>query len=526
MVTITQKQMVPARRSVALLLLSAMLLFTLARPAAPVLAADAATIDLSPTAGPPTTQLSVKGKEFAAGELVDLLFDDTQLGTAQVNADGNFAAAVSVLASALPGNHVLMASGRTSHLAARALFTVRTDWAQFGFDLHRSGRNPFENALGVGNASTLRLAWSTSIPVDPDAEAMIIHGTPIYFGGRVYAGGADGLYGLDPASGAIIINYRTGGPIQGTPAAAKGLKVLGQQTDALFVGSMDGSIYGFDSTDDRPNPLWKANVGSGIQTSLLLIGDQVAPGPCLAPGPCKIIFGAADGLYAYDTDGNRLWAIALDAPIAGAPSASSDPKFPWIFVGTHSNVLYALNTADGSVAWAVKLDGVPGTAAVGNPNIIGDPHIYVGTSAGTLYSLNPADGSVRWQFATGGAIVGGPALGDVNGDGVAEILVGSHDGDIYAFDQTDDKPLPLWVARLGVAISASPALANGVLYLVAEGGDISRGSLFALNAATGAVLSQLGLPSAVHAAPIVADGKVFMAADDGSISMTVPPEPR
>jgi hypothetical protein len=129
MVTITQKQMVPDRRSVALLLLSAMLLFTLARPAAPVLAADAATIDLSPTAGPPTTQLSVKGKEFAAGELVDLLFDDTQLGTAQVNADGNFAAAVSVLASALPGNHVLMASGRTSYLAARAIFTVRTDWA-------------------------------------------------------------------------------------------------------------------------------------------------------------------------------------------------------------------------------------------------------------------------------------------------------------------------------------------------------------------------------------------------------------
>ncbi len=445
MITITQKQMVPIRRSVALLLLGAMLLLAFACPAAPVLAAD---------------------------------------------------------------------------------FTVRTDWAQEGFDIQRSDHNPFENALGVGNASALRLAWSTSIPVDPDAGAMIIHGSPISFGGRVYAGGADGLYGLDPANGAIIINYRTGGPILGAPAAAKGLKVLGQQTEALFVGSMDGNIYRFDTTDDRPNPLWKASVGPGIQTSLLLIGGQVPPGPCLAPGPCKIIFGAADGLYAYDTDGNRLWATALDAPIAGAPSASSDPKFPWIFVGTHSNVLYAVNAADGSVAWAVKLDGVPATAAVGNPNIVGDPHIYVGTSAGSLYSLNAADGSLRWQFATGGAIVGGPALGDVNGDGVAEVLVGSHDGDIYAFDQTDEKPLPLWVARLGVPISATPALANGVLYLVAEGGDISRGSFFALEASTGAMLFQLGLPAALHAAPIVAGGKVFIAADDGSISMTAPPEPR
>ncbi len=428
MITITQKQMVPIRRSVALLLLGAMLLLAFACPAAPVLAAD---------------------------------------------------------------------------------FTVRTDWAQEGFDIQRSDHNPFENALGVGNASALRLAWSTSIPVDPDAGAMI-----------------DGLYGLDPANGAIIINYRTGGPILGAPAAAKGLKVLGQQTEALFVGSMDGNIYGFDTTYDRPNPLWKASVGPGIQTSLLLIGGQVAPGPCLAPGPCKIIFGAADELYAYDTDGNRLWATALDAPIAGAPSASSDPKFPWIFVGTQSNLLYAVNAADGSVVWAAKLDGVPGTAAIGNSNITGDDGIFVGTSAGALYSLNPADGSLRWQFATGGAIVGGPALGDVNGDGVAEVLVGSHDGDIYAFDQTDEKPLPLWVARLGVPISATPALANGVLYLVAEGGDISRGSFFALEASTGAMLFQLGLPAALHAAPIVAGGKVFMAADDGSISMTAPPEPR
>jgi outer membrane protein assembly factor BamB len=445
MVAITHKQMIPARRLVALLLLAAMLLLAFARPATPVLAAD---------------------------------------------------------------------------------FTERTDWAQEGFDLQRSGHNPFENALGVGNASSLRLAWSTSIPVDPDAGAMIVHGSPISFGGRVYAGGADGLYGLDPSTGAIIINYRTGGPILGAPAAAKGLKVLGQQAEALFVGSIDGSIYGFDTTDERPNPLWKASVGPGIQTSLLLIGGQIPPGPCLAPGPCKIIFGAADGLYAYDSDGNRLWAAALDGLIAGAPSASSDAKCPWIFVGTQSNLLYAVNSADGRLVWATKLDGVPGTAAIGNSTITGDDGIFVGTSAGTLYSLNPADGSLRWQFATGGAIVGGLALGDVNGDGVAEVVVGSQGGEIYAIDQTDDKPLPLWVARLGARITAAPALANGVLYLVAEGGDISRGSLFALNAATGAVLSQVGLPSAVHAAPIVADGKVFMAADDGTISMTAPPEPR
>jgi len=109
---------------------------------------------------PPITQLSVTGKWYTPGELIDLAFDDSWIGTAQANQAGNFAARVSVPASALPGNHVLMARGRTSHLIARTIFTVRTDWAQFGFDLQRRGRNPFENALGAGNASALRHAAS------------------------------------------------------------------------------------------------------------------------------------------------------------------------------------------------------------------------------------------------------------------------------------------------------------------------------------------------------------------------------
>ena len=178
-----------------------------------------------------------------------------------------------------------------------------------------------------------------------------------------------------------------------------------------------------------------------------------------------------------------------------------------------------------------KLDGVPGTVAVGDPHIVGDqnqvgdPTLFVGTSAGSLYNLSAADGSLHSRFAMGSPIAGGPALGDVNADGVAEIMVGSGNGDIYAFDQTDDKPLPLWVARLGVRLSASPALANGILYLVAEGGDISRGDpgiLFTLNALTGQVLSQVGLPSVVSTSPIVADGQVFLAADDGHVYMMVP----
>jgi PQQ-like domain/PQQ enzyme repeat len=238
---------------------------------------------------------------------------------------------------------------------------------------------------------------------------------------------------------------------------------------------------------------------------------------------------------AIGRERNGLDIIPM-APILGDDSAIADPhqahdaicraEGKELTVGGKRNrqpaaglPFYAVNAVDGSVAWAAKLDGLSGTVAIGNPNI------YVGTSAGSLYSLSAVDGSLRWQFATDGAIAGGPALGDVNGDGWAEVLAGSADGDIYAIDSPDDKPLPLWVARLGVRITASPALANGVLYLVAEGGDISRGTFFALDTATGEVLIQTGMRSTVHSSPIVADGKVFIAVDDGDIHMIVPPVP-
>ena len=108
-----------------------------------------AAIRLSPSFGPPTTLTKVQGSGFQAGETVDLTFDSDPVGQVVANARGRFATTVTMPASALPGAHLITATGESSGLQAQASFTVRTDWTKFHFDLPNTGENPFENVLSA-----------------------------------------------------------------------------------------------------------------------------------------------------------------------------------------------------------------------------------------------------------------------------------------------------------------------------------------------------------------------------------------
>ena len=67
---------------------------------------------------------------------------------------------MAVPASALPGDHIVTATGESSGLQAQAFFTVRTDWTKFHFDLANTGLNPYENVLSPASVGGLTLAWS------------------------------------------------------------------------------------------------------------------------------------------------------------------------------------------------------------------------------------------------------------------------------------------------------------------------------------------------------------------------------
>jgi len=135
---------------------------------------------------------------------------------------------------------------------------------------------------------------------------------------------------------------------------------------------------------------------------------------------------------------------------------------------------------------------------------------------------------VTWVFKTKGPIVASPAIAD----GV--VYLASLDGRLYAVDQESGKEK--WSFKSKMPIASSPAVADGTLYFVS-----STGALAAIDVATGQpkwvfateyerkfeAKNLHGYPSATQtipdawdvftSSPAVADGRVYFGSGDGNV---------
>ena len=172
----------------------------------------------------------------------------------------------------------------------------------------------------------------------------------------------------------------------------------------------------------------------------------------------------------------------------------------------------------------VKWTFPTGDRIVSSP-VYRDGVVYFGGDDGNVYAVNAADGHQLWKHATGGPVPATPAL-------AGELLyVGSYDGKFYAFDartgatrwkfatggerrfeakglhglQPKNQTIP---DQFDVYLS-SPVVADGAVFF--GSGD---GSVYALDAATGALRWKFQTGDVVHASPAYADGVVFFGSWD------------
>lgn len=149
--------------------------------------------------------------------------------------------------------------------------------------------------------------------------------------------------------------------------------------------------------------------------------------------------------------------IVIDVNSDGTPDVLANYFGPGGYNG--DGLMRALNGANGNILWSsadVATDHVhpPASIAAGILRAGGPMQAVTVGRDGRLFSFNAATGTVLWRSHdnSGGAVLcnanwGGPAIADLNADGVAEIVCG-----MQAFD---DQGLQLWTAG-GAAGAVGP----------------------------------------------------------------------
>jgi hypothetical protein len=152
----------------------------------------------------------------------------------------------------------------------------------------------------------------------------------------------------------------------------------------------------------------------------------------------------------------RILGEAFSSPAVGDVTGSAAPE---IVVGSNSGNVLIYDTA-GSLVRSISTDSAP-TSVLGSPALAdlngdGKQDIVVGmmpmsdAAAGATVAAFTGTGTLLWARKTcrfaGKAcdVFASPAIGDVDGDGLADVVIGSQDHYVYALRGATGADLPGW----------------------------------------------------------------------------------
>ena len=146
---------------------------------------------------------------------------------------------------------------------------------------------------------------------------------------------------------------------------------------------------------------------------------------------------------------------------------------------------------------------ISSSPALGDINGDGKLEVVIGSNNSKVYALNGEDGSLLWSYTTGDEIHSSPALGDIDGDGKLEVVVGSNDRKVYALNGEDGSLL--WSYKTNGGVSSSAALGD-----IDEDGNIevvigSSDGLYTLNGEDGSLLWSYEASGYVYSVPAIGD---------------------
>lgn len=284
--------------------------------------------------------------------------------------------------------------------------------------------------------------------------------------------------------------------------------------DSIAVGTAGGQVIMLDH-DGRID--WKRETGADVRAVHLA---DLEEGRLLAGGRDR-------ALTMFDSKGEVCWRRAfsqshgVDQNVNAVTTADlTGDGNPVVLAATDGWLVWAL-APDGGEVWQRQIEHhAARTMVVGDVEGDGRQEILVGAEYYTS-NLLEADGSIRWTV-NGGPCFTALALADLNGDGVKESVYGAMDGNVYAVDSISGRTL--WTANLGDDVRrgatvpgsgfAAGSVSGHVALLTGAGGKRWRRDLD--GAVTGLVILEAGGEEMIVAG--TSDGWVVFLSPDGEVA--------
>lgn len=306
------------------------------------------------------------------------------------------------------------AQGRDPYTSIGALLRVR----ETADDHHAINPLFTPNTIGTGRLNVFRALTDppTSFATRTKARSL---GAPVVLRFNdgasriVYATTDRQLVALDGVHGDTLWRVTVPSALSGSIATA----AIGNGRVGVFAGGGTGTLYGFDSDGNTLGGWPRSSLGSSLSVSTGdLDGDGVA----------EIVAAAADGtLWAFRRSGATLAGFPYVSGVLGGSVALADldgqPGREIVYLDGNAG----LHAFDGQGA---ELQGWPVAAPVDSraPIVVAlgarRETAVVVAGSGRMDAITPA-GNVRWTNSYAGSPTQDPIAGDLDGDGVDEVLV-------------------------------------------------------------------------------------------------------
>lgn len=446
------------------------------------------------------------------------------------------------------------------NLATSARPSAAADWPMYGFNLQRTGENPFESILVPSTVAGLHELWSFDLGAVTIMQPVMAAGVSVNGSSKdlVYMGAEHGdLYAIDVASGAMVWQHNLGsqqtgcGDIPDGIFGVSGSPFLDRANNRMFVVGGDGNLYALDLSTGvtlsgwpvaiTPDPAHEHTYGA-VNVSNGIAYVEIASYCDFTPYHGKVV--------AVDTATRKRLGIFFPAGpnvngggIWGPGGVAIDPATGHVFTATGNALTnpesfqYCEDVVELSSRLRVLGANYPGFTG-GDVDFGATPILYqppgcppqvaAKNKSGVLVTYdrgNVSAGSTQRQQVANVSdyqFNGIPAWSDTThllyiGNSSDSNSTKTKHG-MVAFSVDANCKLRLaWQTTVGpnFASVSSPTVAGRVVYY----GDGPDSQLLAFDALTGTQLWSSGttIRGGIYGAPIVVNGRVFVGAWDGKL---------